>query len=108
MHIYQDCNQEFHFVDEYRNGGVGIGLDELKHFVTNYKQYCNVNRHAYIPAYLCIFRYKIPININDEKIAAKDMPTEEGMIKACVQTLKATQTLITEFFKRYPNMEPHN
>ena len=49
----------------------GIGLEELKHFVTNYKQYCDVNRHAYIPAYLCIFGYKIPININDEEIAAK-------------------------------------
>ena len=107
MHIYQDHNQEFCFVDEHRNGGVGIGIEELKHFVTNYKQYCDVNHHAYIPAYLCIFGYKIPININDEEIAAKDMPTEEDMIKAYVQTLKTTQTLITEFFKRYPNMEPH-
>ena len=75
--------------------------------MTNYKQYCDVNPHAYIPAYLCIFGYKIPINISDEEIAAKNMPTEESMIKAYVQTLQITQILITEFFKRYPNMEPH-
>ena len=28
------------------------------------------------------------------------------MTKAYVQTLKKTQTLITDFFKRYPDMEP--
>ena len=106
MHIYQDRNKEFRFVDEYRNNGVGIGLEELKHFVTNYRQYCDVNRHAYIPAYLCVFGYKIPINIPDEEIAEKDMPTEEDMTNAYVQTLKKTQTLITDFFKRYPDMEP--
>ena len=106
MHIYQDHNQEFHFVDECRNGGIGIGLEELKHFVTNYKQYCDVNKHAYVPAYLCIFGYKIPINIPDEDIVEKDIPSEEEMTKAYVQTLKKTQTLITDFFKRYPDMEP--
>ena len=73
---------------------------------TETMEYCDVNRHAYIPAYLCVFGYKIPIYIPDEEIAEKDMPTEEDMTNAYVQTLKKTQTLITDFFKRYPDMEP--
>ena len=60
MHIYQDRNQEFRFVDECRNGGVGIGLEELKHFVTNYKQYCDMNKHAYVPAYSASLGTRFP------------------------------------------------
>ena len=106
LHIYKDHNDEFRFVDEYRNNGVGIGLEELKHFVNNYSHYCDVYKHAYIPAYLCIFGYKIPINIDDEEIANKDMTTEDDMTNAYVKTLKKTQTLITDFFTRYKEMEP--
>ena len=106
LHIYKDRNDEFRFVDEYRNNGVGISLEELKHFVTNYSHYCDVYKHAYIPAYLCIFGYKIPINIEDEEIASKDMPNEDDMTNAYVNTLKKTQTLITDFFAKYKEMEP--
>ena len=106
LHIYKDHNDEFRFVDEYRNNGVGIGLEELKHFVNNYSHYCDVYKHAYIPAYLCIFGYKIPINIDDDEIANKDMTIEDDMTNAYVKTLKKTQTLITDFFAKYKEMEP--